>query len=466
MSPLPPLRLLIVDDDPDTAEALTYLATESGYAVTRAQNGRAALALVDQEPPDAVLTDLHMPELDGHALLGELMRIDPTLPVIVITGYPEIAKAVEAMQAGAVDFVIKPADWSVIEDTLRGALRRRALRAEASPAITSLRERLGLGLGPLIGVSPAMAQLFALARRAAPSQATVLLTGESGTGKGELAACIHQLSPRCDGPFVALHCAAITQSLVESELFGHEMGAFTGATQRRVGRFEQAHGGTLFIDEVAEIPMATQTKLLRVLQDRTIERVGGQQTLEVDVRLVAATNADLVACVEDGTFREDLYYRLNVIRIEMPPLRERREDILPLTQHFLSHHAAANARPVSTLSDAAAEKLRRHDWPGNVRQLRNAIERAVVLCRSERIEDADLDILETAPNGLAIPGATMKEIELTAIRTTFLATGRCTKRTAEVLGMAERTLQYRLRELGLARRRGRPSKSERPPEPS
>jgi two-component system response regulator HydG len=289
----------------------------------------------------------------------------------------------------------------------------------------------------------------------------VLITGESGTGKSELARCIHDASPRRDGPFVTLHCASVTETLIESELFGHEAGSFTGAVGQRVGRFEQADGGTLFIDEVAEIAPNIQTKLLSVLQDRVFERVGGAEPIEVDVRLIAATNADLSARVRAGRFREDLFYRLNVVAIEMPPLRDRGDDILLLAQSALARHARANGKDISGFTQEAGAKLVAYDWPGNVRELENATERAAVLASSSQIT-AEMIELEPSDDDVAVVGSTLKEIELGAVRATFDSTGGNTQRTAEILGMAPRTVQYRLKELGLARPRGRPSKTSPP----
>jgi len=459
------LRILIVDDEVETADATAKLAIDAGYEVLVARDGRAALELAQDELPDAVITDLRMPGVDGQDLLVALKRLDPELPVLMVTGYGEIPWAVEAMLAGAVDFVSKPTDWASLEERLRGALRTRALRGDRGPAAERLRELLGMGLGPLIGASPAMAPVFDMARRAAPSRASVLITGETGTGKGELARCIHALGPRRDHPFVVLHCAALTETLIESELFGHEMGAFTGATNSRAGRFEQADGGTLFIDEVAEIPLRVQTKLLRVLQDRKLSRVGGTVELAVDIRLIAATNADLVERVDKGRFRKDLFYRLDVLRIEMPPLRDRTDDIMLLAQPFLFELAASSGKEIVGFSDAARTELVTYDWPGNVRELRNAIEYAVVMCTSRVVGVEDLPPSGKHSEDIDIPGATLRDITLDAVRTTFLATGRDTRRTAEMLHMPERTLQYRLRELGLSRPRGRPPKSSRPESP-
>jgi two-component system response regulator HydG len=300
-----------------------------------------------------------------------------------------------------------------------------------------------------------MQKVYRVARQVAAARATVLITGESGTGKGELARAIHRLGPRAKHPFVALHCAALAETLLESELFGHEKGSFTGADKRRIGRFEQANGGTLFLDEIGEIPMATQIKLLRVLQERTFERVGGNESITVDVRVMAATNRDLAADVAAGRFREDLFYRLNVVHIEMPPLRIRGGDVLVLANHFLRKYAEENHKATSAFTDAARTKILAHKWPGNVRALENAIERAVVLCEDTKIDEGDLpfDAVPESLGPLRIPGATMAEIERHAILTTLEAVSGSTSKAAEILDISVRTIQYRLNEYGVNRGR-------------
>jgi two-component system response regulator HydG len=308
--------------------------------------------------------------------------------------------------------------------------------------------------GSLIGKSAPMLAVYAAARRVSPTRATVLVTGESGTGKGQLARAIHDSSPRADKPFVSLHCASLAESLLESELFGHARGSFTGADRQRVGRFEQAHEGTLFLDEVGDIPGHTQVKLLRVLQEKTFERVGSNDPIHVDVRLIAATNRDLADEVKRGRFREDLFYRLNVVHIEMPPLRVRGEDIFLLANHFLRRFAAENKREVTGFTDAARTRLSTSRWLGNVRALENAIERAVIMCGSNNIDEKDLPAEAAAdtPDIPRIPGATMRELERHAILRTLEAVGGSTSRAAEILGIGTRTIQYRLHEYGMSRR--------------
>ncbi|WP_437740385.1 sigma-54 dependent transcriptional regulator [Sorangium sp. So ce302] len=452
-------RVLVVDDEASARSGLEKLLRQEGYTVDAAADGVEAVEVAAERPPDVVITDLKMPRMDGVALLGKLREQDPALPVIVVTAFGDVTSAVLAMRAGAEDYLTKPVDFDALLLTLERALERSALRVEAENLRRQLRERQGEGVEGLIGTSPAMQKVYRMARQVAGARATVLITGESGTGKGELARAIHAKGSRAKGPFVTLHCAALAESLLESELFGHERGAFTGADKRRIGRFEQAHGGTLFLDEVGEIAPSTQVKLLRVLQERTFERVGGNDAVTIDVRLVAATNRDLAAAVQEGHFREDLYYRLNVVHIDMPPLRIRDTDVLLLANHFLRRFAAENHRKIEGFTDEARAKLIAHRWPGNVRELENAIERAVVLCDDARIdaEHLPIDAAPVAKGALRIPGATMAEIERYAILSTLEATNGSTTRAAELLDISIRTIQYRLHEYGLT------AKSKRPP---
>jgi two-component system response regulator HydG len=443
-----PARVLVVDDDPGARSGMSRLLELEGYEVACAESGAAALDVVAERCPDVVITDLQMPEMDGLVLLGKLHELDRSLPVIVVTSFDDVSTAVNAMRAGAENYLTKPIDFDTLSVCLERVLERRNLRLEAENLRRQARERDSEGLQGLIGTSAAMQKVYRVARQVAPAKATVLITGESGTGKGELAKAIHALGPRAKAPFVALHCSALAESLLESELFGHEKGSFTGADRRRVGRFEQAQGGTLFLDEVGEIPMGTQVKLLRVLQERAFERVGGNEPVHVDVRLVAATNRDLAADVREGRFREDLYYRLNVVYVEMPPLRVRGADVLVLAEHFLRRFAAENHKRIEQFTDRARGKIVGHRWPGNVRELENAIERAVVLCTGTTIDEDDLPV-NVAPliqSALRIPGATMAEIEKYAIITTLDATDGSTARAADMLDISVRTIQYRLTE--------------------
>ena len=312
-------RILVVDDEASARSGLAKLLEQEGYSVDTAADGLLALECIAERAPALIVTDLKMPNLDGMGLLGKLREQKLNIPAIVTTAFGEVSMAVQAMRAGAEDYLTKPIDLDALLLSVERNLQRREVATEAENLRRQLRARDQVGLEGLLGTSPAMQRVYAMAKQVAPSRATVLITGESGTGKGELARALHALSPRAHAPFVTLHCSALAESLLESELFGHEKGAFTGAERRRVGRFEQANGGTLFLDEIGEIPAATQVKLLRVLQDKTFERVGSNEPITVDVRLVAATNKDLAAEVRDRRFREDLYYRLNVVHIEMPP---------------------------------------------------------------------------------------------------------------------------------------------------
>lgn len=450
-------RLLVVDDDPAAREALRMFLSDEGYEIDEAPNGRAALTAMDEHPPDAVLTDLQMPELDGLGLLTEIRKRSPALPVIVITASNDVRAGVASMRSGAADYIVKPVDFDALLASVERALTHSRVRGEAEHLRRQLRERDSEGLQGLIGASEAMQRVYRVARQVAPSRATVLLTGESGTGKGELARAIHALSPRRDRPFVTLHCSALAESVLESELFGHERGSFTGADKKRLGRFEQADGGTLFLDEIGEISPAIQVKLLRVLQERAFERVGGNETIRVDIRLICATNRDLGAAVKEGKFREDLYFRLNVIGIEMPPLRERGSDVLTLAQHFLNRFATDNHKAIDGLTDAAKGKLMQHAWPGNVRALENAMERAVVLSETRRIDADDLPFVATPPTpaGLRIPGSTMADIERFAILKTLESVDGSTGKAAEILDISVRTIQYRLHEYGALKEKRR-----------
>lgn len=445
-------RALVVEDDASARSALKSLLEGDGYEVDDAEDGVAALAIMAERPAEVVVTDLQMPRMDGMQLLEKMRATYPQVPVVVTTSVQDLSAAVTAMRAGAEDYLTKPIDFDALAVVLERALERSSERIETENLRRQAREREAEGLQGLIGASSAMQKVYRMARQVAPSRATVLVTGESGTGKGELARAIHALSPRADKPFVALHCAALAESLLESELFGHERGSFTGADRRRIGRFEQADSGTLFLDEIGEIPMATQVKLLRVLQERCFERVGGNQTVHVDVRLLAATNRDLADDVSKGRFREDLYYRLNVVHVEMPPLRLRGGDVVTLADHFLRKFAAENHKRVDGFSDKARAKLVGSRWPGNVRALENAIERAVVMCVGTEIDEADLPF-ESVPEslgGLRIPGSTMAELERFAILKTLEATDGSTVKAAEVLDISVRTIQYRLHEYGVA----------------
>jgi DNA-binding NtrC family response regulator len=443
-------RILVVDDEPNARLGLERLLRQEGYVVRLEPDGLAALRAANEFAPDVVVTDLKMPVMDGIELLRKLREQDRGVAAIVTTAFGEVQSAVAAMRAGADDYLTKPIDIDELLLAIERAMERRALRDEAENLRRQLRELDGSGLTGLLGASPAMQTVYQVARQVAASRATVLVTGESGTGKGELARTIHALGPRARSPMITLHCAALAEGLLESELFGHERGSFTGAERQRIGRFEQADGGTLFLDEIGEISPVLQVKLLRVLQERTFERVGGDTPIKVDVRLIAATNRDLAREVREGRFREDLYYRLNVVHIEMPPLRLRGRDVLLLAEHFLRRFVAENHSRVRGFSEAARKKLVQHMWPGNVRELENAVERAVVLCTGAEILVGHLPF-EAAPDvlgGIRLPGSTLAEVERHAILTTYDGVGGSTSRTAEALDISVRTVQNRLHTYG------------------
>jgi DNA-binding NtrC family response regulator len=440
--------ILVVDDEANARTALAELLRDEGYRVETAADGFKALGKVEEAAPDLVLTDLKMPGMGGVELLEKLREQDEDAVVIVMTAFGAVDTAVDAMKKGAADYLTKPLNLTELTLVLAREMERRRLRTEAGSLRARLAERYSFE--NIIGDAPAMQAIFKTVAQVATSRASVLITGESGTGKELIAAAVHQRSPRAKGPFVKLHCAALAETLLESELFGHERGSFTGAAGRREGRFQQASGGTLFLDEIGEISPSVQVKLLRFLQEHEFERVGGNETIRVDVRVIAATNRDLKAEVARGRFREDLYYRLNVITLEMPALRERLSDVPLLASFFLRKYAKENDKPIEGFSDDALAQLRAYGWPGNVRELENVIERAVVLSTGARITAAELPA-HLAParkeaGGVSIPGSTMDEIEHHAIVKTMEATGGSTTKAAEMLGISVRKIQYKLHE--------------------
>jgi two-component system response regulator HydG len=380
----PVATLLVADDDPAVRESLERTLAREGYAVVLATDGQSALDSLKAGNIDLVLSDLRMPGLSGLELLPRAKAVAPEVDFIMLTAFGTVEEAVKAMKEGATDFLTKPFQRAQLIKVVRQALERRALITQNR----ALQQRLDalLSQGEAIGVSPAFRALMTMVDQVADSSATVLIQGESGSGKELVARAIHERSSRRKGPFVAVNCAALPETLLESELFGYEKGAFTGAVSRKEGRFELADGGTLFLDEVADLSPVTQPKILRVLQEGEFERVGGTRTIRVDVRIVTATNRDLAAMVREKRFREDLFYRLNVITIQTPPLRERKEDIPVLAQHYLRIYAAKNNRRIEGFSDDALGCLEAYSWPGNVRELVNVVERAVVLARGSRIE--------------------------------------------------------------------------------
>jgi two-component system NtrC family response regulator/two-component system response regulator HydG len=448
-------RLVVIDDEVNAAAALETLLRDDGYEVGRAHDARSGLLLIEKMAPEVVLTDLRMPGMDGLELLSKIKETRPDTMVVLMTAYGTVKTAVKAMKLGAEDYLGKPIDIEELEIVLQKTLEKRRLLEETRV----LRDRLEhkYKFDNLVGESPGMLQVFKTIRQVAPSAASVLLLGESGTGKELFAQAIHQNSPRRNKPFIRVACASLPETLLESELFGHEKGSFTGALYTRSGRFEAADGGTLFLDEIGDISPTVQVKLLRFLEEKEFERVGGNRTFKVDVRIVAATHRDLRKKIDDGSFREDLYYRLNVIEIHIPPLREREGDIPLLAHHFMRKYAEANGKEVTGLSDDVLALLLRHSWPGNVRELENAMERAVVLSDEALLGLAHFPTLrrvasdagtghEPGNGGVSIPGSTLAEIEREAILRTLEAVGGSTSRAASLLQISPRKIQYKLKE--------------------
>jgi DNA-binding NtrC family response regulator len=446
-----PATILIVDDEKHTREGL-YLALEDEYDVYLAANADEAFRLLDSDDFDVVLTDLRMAGKSGMKVIDRAISMRKQPVVIMMTAYGNVETAVEAMKRGAYDFLTKPVNLEKLELLIRRALQSR--RTEQK--VVELEERLDrkFNLDGIIGESKALEDVLDLVRRVAPSRATVLIEGETGTGKELVAQAIHQNSDRARGPFVAVHAAALSANLLESELFGHEKGAFTGAVERRVGRFEAADGGTLFLDEIGEIDASTQVKLLRFLETRTFERLGSVKTVKVDVRLVAATNRDLGAMVQEGKFREDLLYRLNVVRIPMPPLRDRGDDILLLVDFYLKLFAKENGVAANTLSDKAAQLIKNYRWPGNVRELRNFAENLVVLKGGREITEYDLDpkfFGQTTPSpgpsvALADNPLSVEENEKRLLRNALIQARGNRTEAARLLGVSRRTLHRKLKQ--------------------
>lgn len=448
--------ILVVDDDRAHRTMLRTLLGGWGYRIVEADDGSTAVELVQKQPFDLVLMDIRMLRVSGLEALGSIKSYNPAIPVIIMTAYSSVETAIEALKKGAYDYLTKPLDFDKLRLTLERALEHLHLKEENR----LLKETLGRHFDRrnIIGRSPQMVRLLETVAQAAPSEASVVITGESGTGKELIAGAIHFNSTRKAGPFVKINCAAITETLLESELFGHEKGAFTGAERRKEGRFVQAHGGSLFLDEVSEMSTAMQVKLLRVLQEREIVRVGGEDVIRVDVRLIAATNRNLPDLVRQGRFREDLYYRLNVVGLEIPPLRKRIEDIPLLFQHFLDEFAAGNRKSISGITPAAMDLLIRYEWPGNVRELMNAVERAVVFARAAYLDVEDFSFIKGVPKtlsempsehagtGFNIP---LEQVEKESILRTLEAAGGNKSETARRLGITRKTLHKKLKTYGV-----------------
>lgn len=448
-------RVLVVDDDTAHRTMLRTLVGGWGYDIVDADDGEAAIAAVQDQPVDLVLMDIRMVRVSGIEALEQIKTINPVIPIVLMTAYASVEMAVDALKKGAYDYLTKPLDFDKLRLTLRRALEHIRLKAENR----QLKQQLAGGYpsAEVIGSSPAMLRLMETVGQVAVSEATVMVTGESGTGKELVAAAIHHNSPRKNGPFIKVNCAAITETLLESELFGHEKGAFTGADRRKEGRFVQADGGSLFLDEVGEMPVSMQVKLLRVLQERELTRVGGEELISVDVRLIVATNQDLVQMVKAGAFREDLYYRLNVVELNTPPLRARREDIPLLAAYFLTRFAEKNRKSVERFSPRAMDLLIRHQWPGNVRELMNTIERAVVLAKSACLDECDFASLaanrhevDAASSGGASPAdIPLEQIEREAIINTLASADGNKSEAARRLGITRKTLREKLKKYNL-----------------
>jgi DNA-binding NtrC family response regulator len=448
-------RILVVDDEVNARTALAELLRDEGYEVETAADAFKALGKLEAFSPDVVLSDLKMPGMDGIELVKKIQVMEDAPAVVVMTAFGAVQSAVDAMRAGAAEYLTKPLNFDELLVVLTRVLDHQRLRSEARRMRQRLTERVARQ--NIVGASPPMQRVFEIIEQVAPSKATVLLTGESGTGKELVAAAIHERSSRAQGPFVKLHCAALAESLLESELFGHERGAFTGAVARRDGRFLMADGGTLFLDEIGEISPSLQVKLLRFLQEHEFERVGGDQTIRVDVRIIAATNRDLREEVARGRFREDLYYRLNVVNVELPPLRERKADVPSLARFFLDRFAKENGKTLDGFAPDTVELLLAHEWPGNVRELENAIERAVVMATGPIVEPRQLPpavrpAVKSSSSLPPVPGSTLADLEKYAILETLSSVGGSTSKAADILGISVRTIQYRLHQYNAAPR--------------
>ncbi len=452
-------NILILDDEQNYLLILEAMLSDEGYKITALSDPETGLEFLDESEVDLVITDMKMPKLTGSDVLAHVKKNFPHIPVIIMTAFGSIESAVEAMKIGAFDYITKP----FANEELLLSVTKAAQFAKAQQENRMLREQIKDRYSPnnIIGRSKPMLHVFEMIHKAAPGNSTVLITGESGTGKELVAQAVHQSSPRSDNPFVSVNCMALSAGVLESELFGHEKGSFTGAVALRRGRFEMADKGTLFLDEIGELSHDMQVKLLRVLQEKTIERVGGVDSIKVDIRIVAATNKNLKEAVENGTFREDLYYRLNVVSIELPPLRERREDIPFMIDHFLAKYSAENNKTFEGFSPAAMDYMSAYEWPGNVRQLQNVIERCVVLTSGTVIKTDDLpaeikdeetqfkSAVDLLPTKINLAQA-LDKIEATLVRRALVQSNFVKVDAAEMLGLSKSLLQYKLKKYGIA----------------
>ena len=441
-------KILIVDDEKSTRTGLTMLVSSWNFQAQSAEHGENALALIPEFEPDVIVTDLVMPTMDGMTLLKRIKEDHPYLPVIVLTAQASIPSTVEAMKAGAYDYLEKPIDPARLRVVLENCIAHQKTLKEMQLLKSQLKQYGSFG--EMVGQSPQMLEVYRLIELVAPSTASVLITGESGTGKEIVARTIHTLSRRSHGPFIAINCSAIPETLMESEIFGHERGAFTGALERRLGCFELANGGTIFLDEIVEMPVGTQSKLLRVIEERKFRRLGSKNEVDVDIRIIAATNKPPFRAVEDGELRSDLYYRLNVFAISLPPLRDRLRDIPILVEALLKQLNAKHDKQVKGFGEAALRKLTLHSWPGNVRELRNVLERALILCEGEIIDERHLPPFEArgvspSANSLVVPvGTTVSETEKRLIYKTLEFTENNKTKAAEILGISLKTLHNKL----------------------
>jgi len=447
-------KILVVDDDPSLRHMLVTVLSEEGYKVHSADDGRMAVARVEEQFYDLVLMDVRMVEMGGMEALARIKKMSPGIPVVMMTAYASVDTAVNALKAGAFDYLTKPLDIDELKILIQRVLRHDQLEKENR----YLRERLDdrFDFKNIIGKSPAMQRLFEAVSQVAPSEATVLITGESGTGKELIANAVHQNSPRKNRPMIKVNCAALPETLLESELFGHEKGAFTGAVSRHKGCFQQAHQSTLFLDEISEMSPATQAKILRALQEREVQPLGGSATIKTDARIIAATNRNLETEMQEKRFREDLYYRLNVVRLEIPPLKQRREDIVLLTDAFLKRYVEKNRKLVKGFTPKAMDLLMRYHWPGNVRELENLVERAVIMTRGDMITPDEFPEViggqasETPRGEIELgPGKSLKEVEREMILRTLDETGGNRTHASKILGISRRTLQLKLKEYGI-----------------
>src|SRR6516164_7815581 len=440
-------RILIVDDELVVRDSLGKWFTSEGYTARPTGGAREALEVIQQAEFDVALIDIKMPGMDGMELQARLREADPDLTVIIMTGYASVDTAVQALKRGAYDYITKPVDPDELSHLVSNALEHKRARREVDRLRENLQEtQPGT---ELIGKSPAMKKVLELIEMVAPTEATVLISGESGTGKEVVARAIHAAGPRRYMPMVTIHCGALTETLLESELFGHEKGAFTGAQYRKKGKFEVADGGTVFLDEISDISLKTQTDLLRVLQEKEIVRVGGNQPIKVDFRCVAATNKNLETMIEEGTFRPDLYYRLNVFHIELPPLRERREDIPLLVNHFVRKFSHEMSKRITRVSPGAMNALQQYNWPGNVRELENAVERAMVVAQEPELREQDFILKQAA--AAPVTGKSLDEVERAHIMRVLEECGFNQSRAAEVLDIDRVTLHHKLKRYGWSR---------------